>query len=75
MVIMRSSGEILASEATRVLMSFRSASGLRRPAFDEGDVQDDQIIGVVHANERGRVAKAGPREFEDKLIEVLWRYA
>ena len=75
MVIMRSSGEILASAATRVLMSFRSASRVSgdRPSMK---VTSRMIRSrVVHANERGRVAKASPREFEDELTEVLWRHA
>jgi hypothetical protein len=71
-----SSGDTPAAAATRVLMSFRSASRVfLRPPLDEGQIENDQIVGVVHADERRRMQKAVLRQLEDQLVEVFGRHA
>src|SRR5262245_45277368 len=68
---MRSSGEMPAAVATRVLMSFSRASRFPRPSLDETDIENDQVVGVMHADERRRVQKAVLRQLEDELEEVV----
>src|SRR5258706_10679019 len=70
-----SSGDTPAAAATRVLMSFKSASRVAfgRPAM-ESDVEDNEIVGVTHSDERRRVEKAAFRQLEDQLVEVFWRH-
>jgi len=74
-VIIRSSGDTLAAAATRVLTSFQECEPrLLRPPFDEGEIEDNQVVGIVHANKRRSVEKALLGKFKDKLVEVFGRH-
>src|SRR5215510_10781492 len=44
---------------------------LLRPSLDETDIEDDEVVSVVHADERRRVQKAVLRQLEDELEEVV----
>src|SRR6266849_5894185 len=48
---------------------------LLRPPFDESEIEDNQVVGIMHANERRCVEKALLRKFKDKLVEVFGRHA
>src|SRR5712675_2788270 len=42
--------------------------------FDESEIEDDQVVGIMHADKRWRVEEALLRKFKDELIEVFGRY-
>ena len=46
-----------------------------RPPLDEGDVENNQIVGVMHSDKRRRMQKAVFRQLEDELVEVFGRHA
>src|SRR2546425_13277156 len=48
---------------------------LLRPPFDEGEIEDNQVVGIMHAHKRRWVEKALLRKFKDKLVEVFQRHA
>src|SRR5580692_9866535 len=48
---------------------------LLRPSFDESEIEDNQVVGIMHADERRCVEKAILRKFKDNLVEVFGRYA
>jgi hypothetical protein len=43
--------------------------------LDETDIENNQIVGVTHADERWRMEKPILRQLEDELIEVFGRHA
>ena len=71
-----SSGDTSAAAATRVLISFKRASrvSLGRP-WMKVEIENNQIVGVVHADERGRMEKPVLRQFEYELIKIFRRHA
>ena len=48
---------------------------LLRSPFDESEIKDNQVVGIMHADKRRRVEKALLRKFKDKLVEVFGRHA
>jgi len=56
-----------------VLQQFKPR--LLRSPLDESDIENDQIVGVIHPDERRRVEKAVIRQLEDELVEILGRHA
>src|SRR6476659_7245103 len=48
---------------------------LLRPPFDESEIEDDQVVGIMHADKRRCMEKALLRKFKDKLVKVFGRHA
>src|SRR4029077_20140249 len=48
---------------------------LLRPPFDESEIEDNQVVGIMHADKRRRMEKALLRKFKDKLVKVFGRHA
>src|SRR5215831_18513183 len=44
---------------------------LFRSPLDKSDIQDDQFVGVMHADKRRRMKEPLPRNFKDELIKVF----
>ena len=59
---------------TRVDILQKCKSRLLRPSLDESDIQYDQIVGILHPDERRRVPKAVLRQLEDQLVKVFGRH-
>src|SRR5262249_52603000 len=45
------------------------------PPLDESEIENNQIVGVVHADERGCMEKPVLRQFEYELIKIFRRHA
>src|SRR5258708_21694797 len=45
-----------------------------RPAGDEGHFEEDEVVGIFHPHERGRVKKTLARYLGDDLEKVVRRY-
>src|SRR5467141_3390765 len=45
-----------------------------RPASDEGHFEEDEVVGIFHSHERGRVKKTLARYLVDDLEKVVRRY-
>ena len=48
---------------------------LFRPPFDESEIEDDQVIGLMHADKQRCVQEPLLRKLKDKLVEVFGRHA
>jgi hypothetical protein len=43
-------------------------------ALGESDIENNQIVGVMHPNERRRIEKPVSRQLEDQLVEIFGRH-
>src|SRR6516225_4423916 len=71
-----SSSDTPAAAATRdVDIVQQCKSSLPRSPLDQSNVENNQIVGVMHADERRGMKKPAVRQLKDELVEVLGWHA
>src|SRR5215831_2650871 len=60
---------------TRVDVFQKCKPCLLWPPLDESDIENNEIVSVMHSDERRRMQKAVLRQLEDQLVEIFGRHA